>query len=136
MGIFGRAFCLDGQPRAAGAQDRAGGRFPAPAMAVLSSPNVVSDALPPEIRVPTWADALLHLRDDVPARAEDERDPWPGKFRVKANDAAGEQLRAAPREALQQGSANCRSSTCPACDTTPVPSPVTSRPRDHAVAFT
>ena len=33
-------------------------------------------------------------------------------------------------------SASCRSRTRPACDTTPVPPPVTSRPRDHAVAFT
>jgi hypothetical protein len=32
-------------------------------------------------------------------------------------------------------SASCRSSTRPACDTTPVPPPATSRPRDHAVAF-
>jgi hypothetical protein len=33
-------------------------------------------------------------------------------------------------------SASWRTSTRPACDTTPVPPPVTSRPRDHAVAFT
>jgi hypothetical protein len=33
-------------------------------------------------------------------------------------------------------SASSRSSTSPACDTTPVPPPVTSRPRDHPVAFT
>jgi hypothetical protein len=31
---------------------------------------------------------------------------------------------------------NCRSSTSPACDTIPVPPPLTSRPRDHPVAFT
>jgi hypothetical protein len=33
-------------------------------------------------------------------------------------------------------SASWRTSTRPACDTTPVPPPVTSRPRDHAGAFT
>ena len=33
-------------------------------------------------------------------------------------------------------SASSRSSTSPACDTTPVPPYVTSRPRDHPVAFT
>src|SRR5450755_1827824 len=33
-------------------------------------------------------------------------------------------------------SASCRSRASPACDTTPVPPPVTSRPRDHPVAFT
>ena len=31
---------------------------------------------------------------------------------------------------------NCRSSASPACDTTPEPLPVTSRPRDHPVPFT
>jgi hypothetical protein len=33
-------------------------------------------------------------------------------------------------------SAKCRSSTSPACDTTPRPPPVTSSPRDHPVTFT
>ena len=33
-------------------------------------------------------------------------------------------------------SASRRSSTSPACETMPVPPPVTSRPRDHPVPFT
>lgn len=41
-----------------------------------------------------------------------------------------------PEIADHPGPVRDRARTSPACDTTPVPPPVTSRPRDHPVAFT
>ena len=50
------------------------------------------------------ADAFLHAGDDVPACAKDRGDQViAGKIPVKAGHAAGEQVRAAAREAGQQG---------------------------------
>jgi hypothetical protein len=57
--------------------------------------------------------------------------------RIRAGGTAASGASAADRPAVRPvRSASSRSSTRPTCDTTPVPPPVTSRPRDHPVAFT
>ena len=49
-------------------------------------------------------DARFHPRDDVPARVQDRGDQvMAGEVAVEADDEPGEQLRAAPHQALQQG---------------------------------
>src|ERR1019366_6900330 len=60
----------------------------------------------------------------------------PARPRPRSWPPSGEGSAADSPDVRPVRSVTWRSSASPACDTTPVPPPVTSRPRDHPVAFT